>query len=314
MNIKDIIAIVFSSTLLSTMITVLFNLLSNRRKELIENITKERKEWRDQLRVIAKTIAKSKNKNQLNIAISELKVRINAYGITKDSIFYDSHFWKQINNLESNSTLANKELKKVKTYFVNQISCILKYDWERSKAEIKGNTQTKIVIASLATSFILYSIRWFYYYNIGISKIVNYISYCVLYILIVAFSSLVIYFADKWKNGFHFKIYIVFSLIGGILLYLFVFISIPSARPFDIIDYIINLSPYATLLFCAELKMLVYRKNTRCFIIATAISSETNTIDEKYKVFIGKEKLINIPTGEVLSLSKKVYLKNETQN
>ena len=61
MNISDIITIVFSSTLLATIITSVFNLLTNKRKDSIENIVKERKTWRDEIRVISFSIINSKN-------------------------------------------------------------------------------------------------------------------------------------------------------------------------------------------------------------------------------------------------------------
>lgn len=246
MEAKDILTIAFSSTLITTLITGMLNLLTSKKKDAIENITKERKEWRDQLRIISKAIAESENIAQLHVAISDLKVRINAYGIAKNFVFYDTHFWKQINRLESdnNNSYSEENLKDIKIAFVNQISCLLKYDWERSKAEIKGNTQTKIVAISLMISFFFYSLRWFYYYSSGTGKIDDYLSYCILYTLLVAFSVLVIYGANKWKNSFQFYSYIILSLLGGVCLYLFVYSTVPSERSSDIIDAIICASPY----------------------------------------------------------------------
>lgn len=139
MNANDIVTIIFSSTLLATLVTSAFNLLINKRKDSIDNIVKERKTWRDELRVISSSISKSKNIIELKLAISELKVRINAYGIADNSIFKDSNIWEQIFVVESKDFFSAKELDNIKRRFVNQISCLLKYDWERSKAEIKGS-------------------------------------------------------------------------------------------------------------------------------------------------------------------------------
>lgn len=157
MNANDIITIIFSSTLLTTIITSVFNILTNKRKDSMKNIVKERKTWRDELRVISLSISKSKNITELKLAISELKVRINAYGIAYNSIFTDSHIWEQIFMVESMESLSPKEFDNIKRMFVNQTSCLLKYDWERSKAEIKGNIQTRIIVVSLIISFLLYS-------------------------------------------------------------------------------------------------------------------------------------------------------------
>lgn len=288
MEIKDVLTIVFSSTLITTIVTVVFNLLANRKKDAIENITKERKEWREQLRNIAKSIEKSKNYNQLHLALSELKVRINAYGLIRDWMLFDSHLWEQILELEFNKPSSNDEFQREKNKFVNQISCLLKYDWDRSKAEIRGNIQSKVVVISLIASFVLYSLRWFYNYSLGSGKINNYLSYCVLYVIIASFSMLVIYFADKWKNSIHFCLYILYSILVGIGLYICVYMYIPSIISFDIIDMILYSSPYITLLYCAELKMLKYRRNVGEFILSSTIAAEKKTIDSKYKVFINK--------------------------
>ena len=86
MNMNDIIVIVFSSTLLAATVTSIFNLLTNKRKESIENIVKERKTWRDEMRKISLSISKSRDIPELQIALSELKVRINAYGLAHINI------------------------------------------------------------------------------------------------------------------------------------------------------------------------------------------------------------------------------------
>lgn len=306
MEVKDIITIVFSSTLLTTVITVIFNLLTIKRKDSIENITKERKEWREQLRIISKEIAETKNISELHIAISELKVRINAYGIAENFIIHDSHLWKRIKELEKNPALNDEKLEEVKIYFVDQISCLLKYDWERTKAEIKGNTQTKVVIVSLIVSFFLYSIRWFYYYSLGIGRISSYISYCVLYVIVIAFSISVIYFADKWTNSAYYYIYLGISLLGGISLIFFIFFNVLIEEKFEVIDYIIFLSPYATLLYSAEIKIFLYRKNICQFILATTVASKNNTIDRKYRIFFMRRKPKNIYTDEILKFSDRI--------
>lgn len=185
MSIKDVITIIFSSTLITTIITTVFNLVTNKKKDSIENITKERKNWRDELREISNEIYISRNLKEMKIAVSKLKVRINSYGIAINSVFMDTHIWEEIHYLESMQDVSTEELQGLKCKFVNLISCNLKYDWERSKAEIRGNAQTKIVIISLIVSFILSSIRWFYTYNLESDKIYNYISYCAMYALFV---------------------------------------------------------------------------------------------------------------------------------
>ena len=290
MNANDIVTIIFSSTLLATLVTSAFNLLINKRKDSIDNIVKERKTWRDELRVISSSISKSKNIIELKLAISELKVRINAYGIADNSIFKDSNIWEQIFVVESKDFFSAKELDNIKRRFVNQISCLLKYDWERSKAEIKGSMQTRIVIISLIISYLLYSFRWFYYYNIGSGKIINFLSYTEVFILFSAFSMLMISFADKWKNAMQLRSFIVGSIAGMIFLYVFMYETLPNALPYDIFDWIIRLAPFITLIYAIELKLLTYRQNVKNFILSSTLSSGVTKINKKYKISFDRKK------------------------
>lgn len=296
---SDVLSIILTSTVLSTGMTVIFNLLSNKRKDSIENITKERKEWRGQLREISKSIEKSESIRELKIAISDLKVRINAYGIANNSVFNDSHLWQLIQELETRTEVTNDELLNYKRMFVNLISCNLKYDWERSKAEIKGNKQTIVLIISLVFSFVMYSVKWFY--GSGESGIINeYFSYCVAYMLVVVYALLVIYYADRWKDKDNLIIYIALSAIFGFLFCFGIPRYIPSLKPNDIVDVIVYLAPYITLIYCTAIKLLLYKRNVSNYIIALAISLGYNVIDKKYKIFIGKRKLQNICTGEII--------------
>ena len=90
MNI-EILTAILSSTLISSILAAVFSILSNRKKEYIENITKERKEWREKLRKIAKEITKCTDITQLQLAIEKLKVRINPYGQSTSLFFDDSY-------------------------------------------------------------------------------------------------------------------------------------------------------------------------------------------------------------------------------
>ncbi len=297
MNINDIVTIIFSSTLLATIITSVFNLLINNRKDSVDNIIKERKTWRDEMRVISLSIIKSKNIKQLKIAISELKVRINAYGIVCNSFLADTHIWKQILKVESKKSLSPKKFYRTKCMFVNQISCLLKYDWERSKSEIQGNIQTIAVIVSLIISFLLYSIRWFYNYNIGYGQIINYLSSIVIFTLFFAFAIWMISFADKWKNAVQFYAFIIFSILFMIGLYCFMYI-LPHALPYNIIDWIISLVPFVTLIYCSITKLLTYRQNVGHFILASASACDANKIHKKYRIFFSRKSYTYLLTGK----------------
>lgn len=301
MNVNDIVTIIFSSTLLATIITSVFNLFTSRRKDSMENIIKERKTWRDEMRKISQSISKSENITELLIAISALKVRINAYGLAYNSIFADSHIWEQISMVESVESLSPKELNNKKRVFVTQISCLLKYDWERAKVEIKGNTQTKVVIISLIISFLLYSFRWFYNYSVGSGKIMNFLSYTTVYIIFSALAILIINLADKWRNAAHYYTYILSSTLAIAILYLFMYASLPSASPFDIFDNIIRFAPCIILIYSVETKLLAYKRNVSFFIMASTLSCGATKIHKKYRIFFGRESYTNLLTGEKIT-------------
>ena len=286
---NDLIPVILSSTLVTTVLTLFVNAVANRRSASIENITKERKTWRDEMREIAKEIQSSKDSRQLRIALSTLKVRINAYGIAKNSLFNDAHFWHQIRCFEQKKEHTYDELEETKCIFVGLISCLLKFDWERSKAEIKGNLPTRVLTISLIVSFIIYSVKWFYFYDIGAGKVSNYFSYMVWYGVYVIFAILIIYFADKWTNVFQLRTYCLIGCIGAFLLYGVIYFMVPSAVPFDSGDRLVSIAPVAALLYCAEVKLLLYRKNMANFILSTVWVCGIEEIDRKYRVFFDQD-------------------------
>jgi len=203
-----ILTTIISSTALTSTISSLFLVFSNRRKDCIENITKERKTWRDELRVIGSEISKCQNETALQRAINKLKVRINPRGIVSNSESDDCHIWKQIHafeeyiseiyKTETDRTKIDTEVERYKNIFIGLISCLLKYDWERSKREINDNIQTLFVVLSLSASFVLYTLRYYCDTVMG-GKYIDYISYCAIFYLISCLSVLVI-ILSKYKN------------------------------------------------------------------------------------------------------------------
>ena len=304
MNMNDIIVIVFSSTLLAATVTSIFNLLTNKRKESIENIVKERKTWRDEMRKISLSISKSRDIPELQIALSELKVRINAYGLAHNSIFADSHIWEQIFITESMESISSEEFVYLKQKFVSLISCLLKYDWERAKAEIKGSMQTKVVYMSLIISYLLYSLRWFYNFNIECGKIMNFLSYTTFFGLFSAFALLMINLADKWRDKKQFYLFVFVGIIGEVTLFILMYVYLPSASPHDFADWVIRLAPFIALIYSSELKLLTYRRNINHFILSSALSCGATKIHKKYKVFFSKKDYTNLLTGETITFDE----------
>lgn len=286
---ENVFTIILSSTVITAIITTFLTFFTNKRKDTVENIIKERKAWRDELRTISCEISKSKNLKELKIAVSGLKVRVNPYGLATKLIFYDSNIWDLIINLEKCRQISKKDLENYKVLFINNISCILKYDWERSKNEIKGNIQTKLVIISLIISFLLYTLRWYSYYEIDNKMLESYISYCVIYLVFAAFSLIIINVVDKWvsKRQLISSILLIVMLTGIICYLWHILFYVPPALS-SVIDSIIFFSPFITLLYCAETKFITYKSNMKRYILASMLSNGITKIDKKYKVFFDR--------------------------
>lgn len=137
---------IISATLIATIITVLANLHTSRRKEFIDNIIIERREWRKYMQALVEKLQKTSDMHELNILLADLKVRINAFGYAdKDDYLWDGHIWDLVKKLE-NCEDTNGEFKDTKKKLIHCISCLLKYDWERTKAEITGNHYVSLCI------------------------------------------------------------------------------------------------------------------------------------------------------------------------
>ena len=107
--------------------------------------------------------------------------------------------------------------------------------------------------------------------------------------------------ADKWKNTVQFYIYILSSILGMVLLYWFMYISLPSTLPSNTTDWIISLAPFIILIYSLETKILAYRRNVNYFILASALSYGATKIHKKYKIFFKRKDYSNLLTGEKIT-------------
>lgn len=154
---------ILASTVISTLISSAVVYINFQKENQLKYITQERKEWRDKLREIAYNLQGANIYDTMKL-LTELKVRINTYGFTMDSLnncgseceqscdyLRDMHVWSLISDLEK---LCSKEKGIDKTYakqlaenqkrMILYISLMLKYDWERSKNEISGIKKIEI--------------------------------------------------------------------------------------------------------------------------------------------------------------------------
>ena len=130
--------IILGSTVLATIFSTVISFIISRRQGSLQYITGERKEWREQIRNIAYNLNNASYGKTLKILI-ELKVRINGFGMNRKNCMEDAHIWEVIHEIEKEKP-SNEILNRRQKQLIEYISLLLKYDWECSKREIRGNT------------------------------------------------------------------------------------------------------------------------------------------------------------------------------
>lgn len=157
---------VLTSSVIAAIITGLLSLITNfsnqKNDSKIKYVTEERKNWRQEIRIICDELNNANSKEDVQRQLIKLKVKINAFGNTdiydscykksfnseklenrKELIqltqFYknDGHIWKQIHKIEKEDVIEKNDI----TTLIEYLSYLLKYDWERSKSEVLFNTQ-----------------------------------------------------------------------------------------------------------------------------------------------------------------------------
>ena len=137
----------------------------SRRESKLKYITEERQKWREEIREIAENIERSNqedlrveltkniessNQEDLRVELTKLKVRLNAYGMNKKKGYYleDAHIFNIIDDINKceGSYKNNKREQKI---LINYLSFLLKFDWERSKAEVNEDVYNLLSIILL---------------------------------------------------------------------------------------------------------------------------------------------------------------------
>lgn len=118
----------------STIISIIFTFFQTNKKNNLDFITKERAEWRNDMKSIIVDLLDGGNRRHV---ISRLKTQINPYGYNRnlkygnDYYMNDGHIW----DLLKNFTHKDEECEQLSRY----LELLLKYDWERSKNEVRIN-------------------------------------------------------------------------------------------------------------------------------------------------------------------------------
>ncbi|WP_455461844.1 hypothetical protein [Streptococcus salivarius] len=118
---------------IGAVLSAFLTFINSSKKNKLDFITKERSEWRKDIQVILDDLGKVGKRSE---AIQRLKSRINPYGKNltaedKDSFYlHDGHIWRLIEKIDITNTEQVEELS-------DYVRLLWKYDWERSKYEIR---------------------------------------------------------------------------------------------------------------------------------------------------------------------------------
>lgn len=171
------LTLILTSTVIASIISTIFSFLNSRKNNSLQYITGERKEWRKEIREIAIQISNS-NPSNIQTELTRLKVRLNPMGdFWSDDFTEDSHIWQLIREFENPEEESCFEDNKL--LLIDYLSILLKGDWERSKAEVRGEWTR--LLSLLFNIFIIAAIWYLYMYE---WKIDGSICFLVLTILI----------------------------------------------------------------------------------------------------------------------------------
>lgn len=222
--------IILSSAVIVAILNNIVLVYNHKEDSKLQHITSERSEWRKTLKEIALDIQDTSFLN-IKLVLTKLKVRINAYGQHPDgnypkneglNIMIDEHIWKIIHKIENSKD--DKEFERNKDILTDSLSCLLKFDWERSKAEVNSSKLSIISIVLLIISIACYigfgSLSWS---NIDINNIQVLIG--ILFMLILPYTAVAVpYWIDTYKFNHSEKlyqnIYIISYLVGFFLLFI----------------------------------------------------------------------------------------------
>lgn len=140
-----VLQLIVGPTVIAALVSGFFSLHLSRRSEKLKYITEERSKWREKIRLISSNIQSGDDK-QLQSALVELKLLLNAYGMDESPkqgsirfeakyVLMDTHIWVLLFDMEK-SILKGENVQEKCNLLLKYLSLLLKYDWERGKREV----------------------------------------------------------------------------------------------------------------------------------------------------------------------------------
>ncbi len=133
MEISQIITLI-SGAGLGAILSAILVFANNSKRNQLDYITKERSEWRKSIKLIIVDLLNGENRES---AVNSLRTQINPYGYcrnikyTNEYYMKDGHIWDLLNDFDYSEEKSQK--------LIQYLRLLLKYDWERSKNEVRIN-------------------------------------------------------------------------------------------------------------------------------------------------------------------------------
>jgi len=150
MSLELIIAILGSSVI-SSIVTSFFTKIKNDKTERLKYITKERQNWRKELRDKTVELIVDASENKISEAKTYFQIRLNPY---------DREDGKLLDLLKNYKTYNSQE-------FGNAVSILLKHDWERVKQETTSKLKPYKLLIILIVVSTFYKMFYVHIYELG---------------------------------------------------------------------------------------------------------------------------------------------------
>lgn len=147
----------------SAVIVAVIQYFQGEKNNKLQYITEERAKWRKEIKEIISEI-RIADFQTIEKCLTDLGKNLNAYGYCPDGkyeknnldFFQDEHIWREIDIIkkavnEHNTSSFNKSKENI----IHYLFLLLKFDWERSKQEIKGEKAIPVSIALFGLSLII---------------------------------------------------------------------------------------------------------------------------------------------------------------
>lgn len=159
----EYLKILLSSVVIAAIIKFLQGIKDNR----LQYITAERSLWRKEIKEIVRDIDSSKAKKILNV-LTRLECNLNSYGYYSNGQYpidekldylKDEHIWKEIYNIKHSVEIKDKGAFEIhKRRLIVSLILLLKFEWERSKREVRSMVEVPVAFGIYITSVALFFI------------------------------------------------------------------------------------------------------------------------------------------------------------